>query len=87
MRLLNTSILMLQEFIGEDIPQYAILSHRWEAEEVTFQDLQDLQVSNDDSKKGWSKIEGCRAQGAKDGFQWVWIDSCCIDKSSSAEYG
>ncbi|CZR65466.1 uncharacterized protein PAC_15366 [Phialocephala subalpina] len=85
MRLLNTSILMLQEFIGEDIPQYAILSHRWEEEEVTFQDFQEVQNSKGDAKKGWSKIEGCRAQGAKDGYQWVWIDSCCIDKSSSAE--
>ncbi|KUJ18739.1 HET-domain-containing protein [Mollisia scopiformis] len=31
------------------------------------------------------RLRGCCAQAAKDGFQWVWIDSCCIDKSSSAE--
>lgn len=40
MRLLNTTSLTLHEFFGNSIPSYAILSHRWEDEEVTFQDLQ-----------------------------------------------
>ena len=34
---------------------------------------------------GFAKIKGCCAQAASDGWQYVWIDSCCIDKSSSAE--
>jgi hypothetical protein len=38
MRLLNTSTLTLHEFIGDAIPGYTILSHRWEGEKVTFQD-------------------------------------------------
>ncbi|KAF2753318.1 hypothetical protein EJ05DRAFT_426574, partial [Pseudovirgaria hyperparasitica] len=27
----------------------------------------------------------CAAQARADGLEWVWIDTCCIDKSSSAE--
>lgn len=35
--------------------------------------------------KGFSKIKGCCAQAVADGFRYAWIDSCCIDKPSSAE--
>ena len=31
------------------------------------------------------KIDGCCAQAIKDGCRYVWIDTICIDKSSSAE--
>jgi hypothetical protein len=40
MRLLDTATLKLSEFYGDRIPGYAILSHRWENEEVSFQDLE-----------------------------------------------
>jgi hypothetical protein len=35
--------------------------------------------------KGWSKVLGCCAQAALDGWLYAWIDTCCIDKTSSAE--
>lgn len=82
MRLRNTTTLELQYFIGKAIPKYAILSHRWDEEEVLFQDLQDGRGPN---MPGYSKIQGCCTQARKDGWQYVWIDTCCIDKSSSAE--
>ncbi|KAL2075373.1 hypothetical protein VTL71DRAFT_316 [Oculimacula yallundae] len=82
MRLINTSTLALQEFFGENIPHYAILSHRWERDEVTFQDFQEGKGPH---MVGWAKVSGCRARAALDGWKYVWIDSCCIDKSSSAE--
>ena len=71
-------------YIGCRIPCYAILSHTWEAdnEEVTFQDLRNETGS---SKAGYRKIEFCAKQALEDGLQYFWIDSCCIDKSSSAE--
>jgi hypothetical protein len=84
MRLLNTRTVELSEFFGKDIPKYAILSHRWEEEEITFQDIQ-LVARGRERKKGWTKLEGCRRQALKDEFDWVWDDTCCIDKSSSAE--
>ena len=81
MRLLNTSTLKLVEFYGE-IPPYAILSHTWEKEEVSFDDL-----PQEHAKKmlGYSKISNCCSLARSDGYKYVWIDTCCIDKRSSAE--
>ncbi|KAF4972912.1 hypothetical protein FZEAL_9492 [Fusarium zealandicum] len=84
MRLLNTSTLRLKEFIGHETPSYAILSHRWGEDEVLFDDIQN-ETASYKKKKGYSKVEGCCRKAAQDGFEWVWIDSCCINKSSSAE--
>jgi hypothetical protein len=83
MRFLNTISLALHEFFGDSIPSYAILSHRWEDAEVTFQDLQT--GGRPILKEGWSKIEGCCAQAVRDGWEYAWVDSCCIDKTSSSE--
>lgn len=82
MRLINTSTLDLELFFGKAVPDYAILSHRWNEEEVSFQDLQDGKGKN---MAGYSKIGRCCAQARSDGWQYAWIDSCCIDKTSSAE--
>ena len=43
----------LKEFLGDDVPQYAILSHTWGAEEVSFKDLTDGTGKN---KLGYDKI-------------------------------
>ncbi|OAA75436.1 Heterokaryon incompatibility [Akanthomyces lecanii RCEF 1005] len=82
MRLLNTSTLALEEFYGSAIPEYAILSHRWLDDEVSFQDLQSGQAA---SKAGYAKIQRCCEQAAQDGLAYAWVDTCCIDKTSSAE--
>lgn len=68
MRLLRASDLILCEASGNNIPEYAILSHRWEDEEVTFQDL----ISGKGHlKAGWKKIAGSCAQAILDGWQYV----------------
>ena len=74
----------LTEFSGNKIPPYAILSHTWgdDGEEVTFDDLRDNTGKN---KAGYAKIKFCREQAAIDDLQYFWVDTCCIDKSSSAE--
>lgn len=82
MRPLNTATLVLVEFVGDAIPDFAILSHRWETEEVSFQNLQPGKCN---SMKGFSKIKGCCEQAARDGWGHAWMDSGCIDKTSSAE--
>jgi hypothetical protein len=63
------------------------LSHTWGIEEVTFQDIQSLKEAKkkEGRKEGLHKPEGCCKKARSDGFKWVWIDTCCIDKSSSAE--
>jgi hypothetical protein len=65
-----------------DIPQYAILSHTWGPEEVTFKDMK---KGNRTTKAGFDKIRFCGEQARHDGLQYFWVDTCCIDKSSSAE--
>jgi hypothetical protein len=86
MRLLqcdNDGNFSLTEFFEGDIPKkYAILSHRWGAEEVTFKDLTDGTSKN---KAGYGKIQFCEKQARCDGLKYFWVDTCCIDKSSSAE--
>ena len=72
------------DLVGDDIPRYSILSHTWgtDDEEVTFKDLVE---GTGKSKAGYNKIRFCGQQAAKDGLQYFWIDTCCIDKSSSSE--
>jgi hypothetical protein len=80
MRLLHTKTKILKEFSGEDIPSYAILSHTWDSNEVKFED-----IDRNGYEGGSTKINGCCGQAVNDGLDYVWIDTCCIDKSSSAE--
>jgi hypothetical protein len=61
---------------------YAILSHTWAEEELT---LQDFVSDARETKKGFLKVKGCCEQAKKDDIDWVWIDTCCIDKTDSAE--
>ncbi|KAH7418641.1 HET domain-containing protein [Cadophora sp. MPI-SDFR-AT-0126] len=72
----------LTEFFDDDIPKYAILSHRWEAGEVTFADLMN---GTGKDKTGYGKIEFCGKHARSDGLEYFWVDTCCIDKASSAE--
>ncbi|KAK4448950.1 heterokaryon incompatibility protein-domain-containing protein [Podospora aff. communis PSN243] len=85
MRLINTKTLQLKEFWGNDIPRYAILSHTWEEEEVTFQQLTQLSREEVAKFKGFKKIERTCQLADRSGIKWAWVDTCCIDKSSSAE--
>jgi len=146
MRLLHVKTLKLEYFQDVDVaPNYAILSHRWEDEEVLFEDVQEkpgarelaklqkklenteqrldtlyrmiteekhanqrsetvsepssLANSEDEvqqtsgqvhdspaiKKKGWAKVLGCCKIAEEFGMSYVWIDTCCIEKSSSTE--
>jgi hypothetical protein len=87
MRLLERSsageLSLTKDFVGDNIPEYAILSHTWRAdtEEVTFKDMVD---GTGKDKSGYEKICFCGEQARRDGLQYFWVDTCCIDKSSSA---
>jgi hypothetical protein len=83
MRLLNTSTGRFEEFIGTNIPAYAILSHTWDEEEVSFKDMTTEPSCR--STKGYAKISMACQLAKADGLQYAWIDTCCIDKTSSAE--
>ncbi|KAK4934916.1 hypothetical protein LTR10_023926 [Elasticomyces elasticus] len=99
MRLLHTTELVLKEFFDNSIPNdYAILSHRWEEEEMSLQDFVAIRnlakpeyqlyadflrfsMNASEHSAGYRKILRCSSRG----YEWVWIDTCCIDKASSAE--
>jgi hypothetical protein len=84
MWLLETTSLVLSAFFDNNTPPYAILSHTWGSEEVSFQDIQGPREKIE-HRAGYKKIEDCCAKALEEGFSYVWIDTCCIDKTSSAE--
>lgn len=76
--------LSLVEHFGAAIPPYAILSHTWgtPTEEVSYKDILKRRYT---SKSSYAKVQFCACQATKDGWDHIWVDTCCIDKSSSAE--
>jgi hypothetical protein len=86
MRLLNTRTLELEYFPKGEKPPYAILSHTWGTEEVLFEDVRHGSAKlRSCPKKGLAKVLKSAELALADGYDYVWIDACCIDKSSSAE--
>jgi len=81
----NGSFKLTASFRNNRPPPYAILSHVWAAdnqEEVTFEDLTNGMRG---SKGGYQKLRFCSEEAKRDGLSYFWVDSCCIDKRSSAE--
>ena len=62
---------------------YGILSHVWEEDELLFAHLREPEQI----QRTHSKILGAQRQAQRDGLDHVWIDTLCIDKSSSSELG
>jgi hypothetical protein len=87
MRLLHvddSGELHLIDHASRDTPPYAILSHTWGADgdEVTYKDIV---KGEGKSKLGYRKLSFCAKQATSDGLVFFWVDTCCIDKTSSAE--
>lgn len=115
MRLLNTTTLKFEDFHGIPEEPYAILSHRWGDEEITYKDLKAfhkvqkqlermkpyervvgrsnqyvVSASRRYSTKmrrraGFRKIVAFCKRARQRGLRLAWVDTCCIDKRSSAE--
>ena len=83
MWLLNVETYELEHFIDASTPAYAILSHTWEKEEVSFQEMRDLE--NAKLKAGFWKIDQTCPEAKFRGLRYAWVDTCCIDKTSSSE--
>jgi hypothetical protein len=82
MRLLHIPSWQLREFFNESIPAYAILSHTWGDDEVTYEDMI---KKRENTEKGFKKIEYTASQAIRDQYEYIWVDTCCIMKTSSAE--
>lgn len=96
MRLLEASTLRLVSVRENALPPYAILSHTWgsDEDEVSLQDIESLRVSYlrktfathpVSRKHGFIKIRESARLALSQGLKFIWVDTCCIDKSSSAE--
>ncbi|KAI6039168.1 heterokaryon incompatibility protein-domain-containing protein [Pisolithus marmoratus] len=72
---------------------YAILSHCWgePEDEVQYMEMESLTKtgittrSKVQRRSGYRKIRGSCLQARHDDLHWLWVDTCCIDKRSSAE--
>lgn len=83
MWLINTRTLVLQEFFGDSIPPYAVLSHRWTDDEISFTDFREGRRKD---STGYRKIvDFCEIAVSRAHVEWAWADTACIDKRSSAE--
>lgn len=93
MRLLNVHTFEFHTFLGDDVPNYSIASHRWVSDECTIKDI--IKRRNTESN-GYKKVEGFCAyvrqanELYKDTYpdlccDYLWIDTCCIDQKSSLE--
>lgn len=83
MRLLSTTNLNFGEFFNAQVPRYCVLSHRWGDDEVTYQDVLNNTINT--LANGYKKIFGaCQLARSRD-YDWIWVDTCCINKESSAE--
>jgi len=83
LRLMNVKTHQLETFNNWDqVPPYSILSHTWEEGEVIFHDIS---ADVDKKKQGWSKILGACNESEQIGIFYLWVDTCCIFKESSAE--
>ena len=77
-----SSKLELEEFTGDEIPKYAILSHTWTKQEVLFEDVKTNQAH---TKAGFRKLIFAADQARAHELEYLWVDTCCIDKSSSSD--
>ncbi|KAK4455548.1 heterokaryon incompatibility protein-domain-containing protein [Podospora aff. communis PSN243] len=95
MWLINTRTRKLEFFAGPP-DRYTILSHTWvDRQEISFQDFLRLQAAHPDpndeaisrlrARSGHDKILRCCRLAEEKGLPYAWVDTCCIDKTSSAE--
>ena len=92
MWLLNTTTLELRYFNSPDTIRYAILSHVWQEEDhtLTFHDIKAIHTRCTDKGEDpralvQEKVRRFCTLAAEEGYEWAWLDTCCIDKTSSAE--
>jgi hypothetical protein len=88
MRLLKTKTFELVQ--ANEIPDlltdgYPVFSHTWREDEYTYQDI--INGTGTD-KKGYQKVKKiCEIACNLYGWDYIWIDNCCINQASSQELG
>jgi len=92
MRLLERNaageIRLTKDFLDDEIPPYAILSHTWGSGEVLFKDLTDVFTvppDGTDKNLGYEKIRFCGYQAWRDRLPYFLGVTCCINKINNVE--
>lgn len=90
MWLIHIATFELEEFFDSNTPAYAILSHTWGNDELSFTEVQDLRgvqahPPHIQAKAGYRKAVNFCTVAQTRGYNYGWIDTCCIDKRSSAD--
>lgn len=85
MHLINTKTRKPELFHGVYRPTYATLSHTWGDDEVSLQDVRDMPLEKLSQRAGYIKVTRACERALADGLSYLWADTCCIDKTSSAE--
>ena len=80
----------VQRELQDELVGFAILSHRWRREEVTYRGMK--MVGDDalrsklrETRSWFRKLESFCRLAKSLGYAFAWADTCCIDKSSSVE--
>ena len=78
------------EFGDDEVTEYTILSHRWNRQEVDYNEIVELVKVDEERSEicrrdGYRKILQSCKQAKQDQYEWLWVDTCFIDKRSSAE--
>ena len=79
------------EFGDDEVTEYTILSHRWNRQEVDYNEIVELVKVDEEERSeicrrdGYRKILQSCEQAKQDQYEWLWVDTCFIDKRSSAE--
>jgi hypothetical protein len=72
--------MLFEEFNEPGIPRYAILSHTWEKEEISYAEISVILSSNSvfpvNLKAGFEKIKRFAAVAQQSGYNYIWIDTC-----------
>ena len=83
-RLLHVETLQLHTFVDKAKPAYITASHRWTDHEISLQEYE--QKTKLRSLGYWKIVEFCNLVRRLDiGVKYLWIDTCCIDKTNSEE--
>jgi hypothetical protein len=74
---------LTEDLLDNEGLKYAILSHTWHKDNDQEVTSEDLRKGTGKSKIGNTKISFCAKQAIQDGIQYIWVDTCCIDKSNN----
>ncbi|KAK0628392.1 hypothetical protein B0T17DRAFT_477930, partial [Bombardia bombarda] len=83
MWLIDTKTMKLKELFDPEEYRYAVFSHTWGEEEVSFQEFTSSPALGQ-QKAGYIKITKMCEKAREMGIDYAWADTCCIDKTSSA---